>query len=92
MNEILELNDIDLNLLVVFNELLIERRVARVADKLGLTQPSVSNALSRLRKLLQDDLFIRTSKGMEPTLYASQLAEPISSALSTIRRDRKSVV
>jgi DNA-binding transcriptional LysR family regulator len=85
MNEILELNDIDLNLLVVFNELLIERRVARVADKLGLTQPSVSNALSRLRKLLQDDLFIRTSKGMEPTLYASQLAEPIRFALNTIR-------
>jgi DNA-binding transcriptional LysR family regulator len=79
MNEILELNDIDLNLLVVFNELLIERRVARVADKLGLTQPSVSNALSRLRKLLQDDLFIRTSKGMEPTLYASQLAEQSAS-------------
>jgi DNA-binding transcriptional LysR family regulator len=85
VNETVELNDIDLNLLVVFNELLIERRVARVADKLGLTQPSVSNALSRLRKLLQDELFIRTSKGMEPTLYASQLAEPISSALSTIR-------
>jgi DNA-binding transcriptional LysR family regulator len=81
----MELNDIDLNLLVVFNELLIERRVAKVADKLGLTQPSVSNALSRLRKILQDELFIRTSNGMEPTLYASQLAEPISFALSTIR-------
>jgi DNA-binding transcriptional LysR family regulator len=81
----LELNDIDLNLLVVFNELLVERRVARVADKLGLTQPSVSNAISRLRKVLQDDLFIRTPKGMEPTLYASQLAEPVNSALSTIR-------
>jgi DNA-binding transcriptional LysR family regulator len=81
----LELHDIDLNLLVVFNELLVERRVARVADKLGLTQPSVSNAISRLRKALQDDLFIRTPKGMEPTLYASQLAEPVSLALSTIR-------
>ncbi len=80
-----ELNDVDLNLLLVFNELLIERRVARVADKLGLTQPSVSNALSRLRKTLDDELFIRTSNGMEPTRYASQLAEPISSALSTIR-------
>ncbi|MBM7126003.1 LysR family transcriptional regulator [Dyella flava] len=81
----MELNDIDLNLLVVFNELLIERRVAKVADKLDLTQPSVSNALARLRKLLQDELFLRTPKGMEPTLYASQLAEPISFALNTIR-------
>ncbi|WP_408279551.1 hypothetical protein [Paraburkholderia sediminicola] len=42
----MELNEIDLNLLVVFSEPLIERRVARVADKLGLTQPSVSNAQS----------------------------------------------
>lgn len=81
----MELNEIDLNLLVVFNELLIERRVARVADKLGLTQPSVSNALGRLRRILQDELFVRTPGGMEPTLYASELAEPISSALSTIR-------
>ncbi|SNT38240.1 transcriptional regulator, LysR family [Noviherbaspirillum humi] len=81
----MDLKDIDLNLLVVFNELLMERRVSAVAEKLGLTQPAVSNALARLRRLLGDDLFLRTSRGMEPTEYASQLAEPIGYALGTIR-------
>ena len=80
----MELKDIDLNLLLVFHQLLMERRVSRVAEKLGLSQPAISNALNRLRRLLGDELFLRTSKGMEPTPYAIQLAEPIAYALSTI--------
>jgi DNA-binding transcriptional LysR family regulator len=80
----MELRDIDLNLLVVFNQLLCDRRVSTAADKLGMSQPAVSNILTRLRKLLGDDLFLRTSRGMEPTPYALQLAEPIAYALSTI--------
>jgi DNA-binding transcriptional LysR family regulator len=87
----MNLKDIDLNLLVVFQQLFTERRVSVVADNLGLTQPAISNALSRLRKMLGDELFLRTARGMEPTPYASQLAEPISYALATIREtlDRK---
>lgn len=80
----MNLKDIDLNLLVIFQLLLQERRVSAVAAHLGLTQPTVSNALNRLRQQLGDDLFLRTSKGMEPTAYAMQLAEPISYALSAI--------
>jgi DNA-binding transcriptional LysR family regulator len=80
----MDLKDVDLNLLLVFNQLLSERRVSAVAVKLGMTQPGVSNALKRLRLLLGDDLFLRTSRGMEPTPYATQLAEPIGYALSTI--------
>jgi DNA-binding transcriptional LysR family regulator len=80
----MELKDIDLNLLLVFRELLTERRVSAVARKLELSQPAISNALIRLRRLLGDELFLRTSKGMEPTPYAMQLAEPIAYALSTI--------
>jgi DNA-binding transcriptional LysR family regulator len=60
----MELKDIDLNLLVVFNQLLIARRVSKVATSLGLSQPGVSNALTRLRKLTGDALFLRTPKGM----------------------------
>jgi len=78
------LRDIDLNLLVVFQQLHKERRVALVAQNLGLTQPAVSNALSRLRKMLGDELFLRTARGMEPTPYAAQLAEPIAAALASI--------
>jgi DNA-binding transcriptional LysR family regulator len=81
----LNLREIDLNLLVVFLQLYKERRVAVVAENLGLTQPAVSNALSRLRKTLGDELFLRTARGMEPTPYASQLAEPIAAALASIR-------
>lgn len=81
----MELKDIDLNLLVIFQQLLQERRVSSVAVNLGLTQPTVSNALNRLRQQLGDDLFLRTSKGMEPTAYAMQLAEPISYALSALQ-------
>ena len=81
----MELNQIDLNLLVIFQQLLQERRVSLVASKLGLTQPTVSNALNRLRNQLGDELFLRTSKGMEPTAYAMQLAEPIGYALSSIQ-------
>ena len=80
----MELKNIDLNLLLVFHQLLMERRVSRVAEKLELSQPAVSNALRRLRLLLGDELFLRTAKGMEPTPYASQLAEPIAYALGTI--------
>jgi len=81
----MELKDIDLNLLVVFHQLLMERKVSAAAEKLGLTQPAVSNALNRLRKLLGDDLFLRTTRGMEPTPYARQLAGPIADALGAIR-------
>jgi DNA-binding transcriptional LysR family regulator len=80
----MELQDIDLNLLVVFNELLRQRRVSAVATSLGISQPAISNALNRLRKVLGDELFLRTSKGMVPTKFAESLAEPIGFALGTI--------
>ena len=80
----MNLRDIDLNLLVVFNQLLVERRVSKVAEKLGLTQPAVSNALARLRKLLGDELFLRTPRGMQPTPFADELAEPVAYALGMI--------
>ena len=80
----MQLRDIDLNLLVVFQQVMQEHRVSRVAETLGLSQPAVSNALARLRKLLGDPLFISTPAGMQPTPYAEQLAEPVALALGTI--------
>lgn len=81
----MDLRQIDLNLLVIFNQLLLDRRVSTSAEKLGLTQPAVSNALKRLRTLLKDDLFVRTSRGMEPTPYAMHLAEPVGYALGSLQ-------
>src|SRR5687767_1357849 len=80
----MELEDIDLNLLVVFKHLLTERSVSRVAEALDLSQPAVSNALARLRKLLGDELFLRTPSGMEPTPFAEQLAESVTYGLGMI--------
>jgi DNA-binding transcriptional LysR family regulator len=80
----MELEDIDLNLLVVFNQLMKERKVSAVADNLGLGQPAVSNALARLRKLFDDPMFLRTPSGMQPTPFADQLAESVGYALAMI--------
>jgi DNA-binding transcriptional LysR family regulator len=76
---------IDLNLLVVFHHLLLEKRVSRVAQVLGMSQPAVSSALGRLRSSLGDELFVRTQHGMEPTPYALSLAEPVAVALSDLQ-------
>ena len=78
-------NDLDLNLLRVFNQIMMDRSVSRVARTLGVSQPAVSNALKRLRVLLGDELFLRTAQGMQPTPLAEQIAEPIASAIETIR-------
>jgi DNA-binding transcriptional LysR family regulator len=80
----MELSDIDLNQLVLFQQLIVERRVAKVAENLGLTQPAVSNTLAKLRRQFGDELFVRTPTGMMPTPFAEQLAEPIGYALAMI--------
>lgn len=80
----MDLNEIDLNLLVVFQQLMIERRVSKVADNLGLSQPAVSNSLAKMRRMLSDDLFLRTPSGMVPTPFAEQLGESVGYALAMI--------
>lgn len=84
VNNAIDLSQLDLNLLVVFRQLLVDKRVSKAAESLGLSQPAVSNALGRLRRALGDDLFLRTQAGMVPTPCAEQLAEPISTALGII--------
>ncbi|WP_160299191.1 LysR family transcriptional regulator [Sphingomonas sp. SRS2] len=75
----------DLNLLRVFEAISIERSVSRAGDKLGLSQPAVSNALNRLREHFEDPLFVRTVLGMEPTPKAELLASFIHDGLATVR-------
>lgn len=82
--DLIEAKDIDLNLLIVFQEVFQERQISSVARKLNLSQPAVSNALARLRKTLNDELFVRTSFGMQPTPLAQQLADPVALALRQI--------
>lgn len=81
----MDLDDLDLNLLRVFHQLMCERRVSAAAETLGLSQPAVSGALKRLRAALGDELFVRTPRGMQPTPLAEELAEPVASAIATLR-------
>src|SRR5258708_8543808 len=74
----------DLNLLIVFDAVMQERNVTRAGGRIGLSQPAVSHALSRLRWMLKDQLFIRTPEGMMPTPRAEQLAEPVRRALGKL--------
>jgi len=76
--------DLDLNLLRVFDAVLRGRSVTAAAAQLGLTQPAVSNALARLRAAFGDALFLRASQGMEPTPFARELAEPVRQALALL--------
>ena len=80
----MNVHDIDLNLLRVFDAVLHEKGVTPAAARLGLTQPAVSNALARLRKLLGDALFVRTPRGMDATPFARELAEPVRQALALL--------
>src|SRR5438128_6792544 len=75
----------DLNLLIVFDAVMQERSVTRAGGRIGLSQPAVSHALSRLRHMLKDELFIRTPEGMVPTPRAEQLAEPLRRALNDLQ-------
>jgi DNA-binding transcriptional LysR family regulator len=75
----------DLNLLVAFDALMAERNVTRAARRVGIGQPAMSYALSRLRELFTDDLFTRTSGAMRPTTRALELAGPVGRVLADIR-------
>jgi DNA-binding transcriptional LysR family regulator len=77
--------EIDLNLLRVFDALIELRNVTRVADRLGLTQSAVSHALGRLRRMLDDPLFVRGPRGLQPSARAEQIAPGIRSSLQQLR-------
>jgi LysR family transcriptional regulator, mexEF-oprN operon transcriptional activator len=75
----------DLNLLVAFDALISERNVTRAALALGVSQPTMSHSLSRLRQLCGDDLFVRTKGGMRPTARAVEIAPEVRSVLQLIQ-------
>src|SRR5437773_2298852 len=82
---VMNLQTIDLNLLVAFEALMSERNVTRAAKRLGLSQPAMSNALTRLRRTFDDPLFLRTTAGMTPTPMAQSLGSPVGAALAQLR-------
>jgi DNA-binding transcriptional LysR family regulator len=81
----MNLRSIDLNLLVVLDALIAERSVQQAGRRLGLSQSATSHALDRLRKLLGDQLLVRTAAGMEPTPRALSMVGPLRAALQDIQ-------
>jgi DNA-binding transcriptional LysR family regulator len=74
----------DLNLLRVFDALMRERSVTRAGEQIGLSQPAVSQALNRLRAMLDDQLFVRRATVMAPTPRAEDIAPAVRSALALV--------
>lgn len=81
------LASIDLNLLVPLDALLTERSVTKAAAAVGLSQPAMSNALARLRRLLSDELLTRVGREYELTDRARSLVEPLAETLRVIRTE-----
>lgn len=79
-----ELRHLDMNLLVVFEALMLERNLTRVGEKLFITQSTVSAALARLRDLFDDPLLIRNGRQMEPTLRALHIFDEVRPAMDVI--------
>ena len=80
----MNLDRLDLNLLRVFDAVFEERNLIRAAKRLHLSQSAISHALGRLRSSVDDDLFVRTASGMQPTSRALAMAGPLRSALRQI--------
>jgi LysR family transcriptional activator of mexEF-oprN operon len=78
--------NVDLNLLKTFEALHDESSASRAALRLGVTQSAISAALRRLRDVYGDPLFVRTGRGLAPTLRANQLKPVISEALDRCRQ------
>lgn len=76
---------LDLNLLPVFEAMLLDQNVTVAASRMGLTQSALSNALGRLRTYFEDPLFVKTRQGMLPTPRALELAGPLRDALTLVR-------
>lgn len=80
------LRRIDLNLLLVFDVLMQEKNVSRAAERVFLSQSAMSNALKRLREMLDDPILVRGAKGMQPTPRALTLEAPVRSILKQVVR------
>lgn len=82
----IDLAAIDLNLLVAFEALWKQRSVTKAAEQLQIGQPAMSASLNRLRVLLDDELFVRLGRTMQPTLKAQTVAPGILAALQQVRQ------
>ncbi|VFR32461.1 LysR-family transcriptional regulator [plant metagenome] len=82
----MNLNNLDLNLFLVFQAVYATRSATLAGDRLGVTQSAVSAALKRMRERFNDPLFVRTADGMVPTALADRLIAPIQDGLARLQQ------
>ena len=82
----MKISAFDLNLFVIMNSIYTEGSLTKAAEVVGITQPAVSNALSRLREKFEDDLFVRTGSGMVPTQKTENIIKDIQNALQLMQK------
>ena len=82
----MKISTFDLNLFVILNAIYTQGSLTKAADVVGITQPAVSNALSRLRVKFNDDLFLRTGSGMIPTQKTENMIADIQNALMLMQQ------
>ena len=80
----MHISSLDLNLMTVFDSLMVKRNVTNAGEAIGRSQPTVSHALGRLRALLDEQLFVKTSERMVPTPRALKLHQQVRQALKNI--------
>ncbi len=81
------LNKLDLNLLVVFEAIYSTANISHAAKQLGMSQPAASNALARLRRLMDDPLFLPERRGVTPTAKARRMIGPVRQALGLVKTE-----
>ena len=82
----MKISAFDLNLFVILNSIYTEGSLTKAAEVVGITQPAVSNALSRLREKFDDELFVRTGSGMVPTQKTENIIKDIQNALQLMQK------
>jgi len=87
----MNIDRVDLNLLKVFVVIYEERKLTEAAARMGLTQPGLSHALRRLRDLLDDEMFVRVPRGVEPTRRAHDLYAGLHDSMSGLGRTLRGI-
>jgi DNA-binding transcriptional LysR family regulator len=82
----MKISSFDLNLFVIMNSIYTEGSLTKAAEVVGITQPAVSNALSRLRDKFDDELFVRTGSGMVPTQKTENIIKDVQNALQLMQK------
>ena len=89
IEENMKISSFDLNLFVIMNSIYTEGSLTKAAEVVGITQPAVSNALSRLRDKFDDELFVRTGSGMVPTQKTENIIKDIQHASTADAKECK---